>query len=298
MQRLDHFFSSQNQLFFFLPSWTYSSHELVTEPFCLLFSVVLLPRDLWPSLEPWSVGCRTTWESSAHPMSSVRPPSISCNFFLHCRFALDIYIFCLMFPDLISSYLQSRWPDRSAPPTVVILFPRFLGSTLRTGSPAPEGTSNNLFTAQRDKAALLWRQVFSPQDHLWVDSVYQQETLIFCCTGSRLFPNARGTAQFGKSSQNVGWGGEPVIRAIICVWIQILDAMNQDSGIPLTQLQVDGGMTNNRLLMQLQADILCIPVGEGNSGGKWQQVVETLSAQNTEELWIHPHWDDTLWKQP
>ncbi|XP_032412349.1 glycerol kinase-like isoform X1 [Xiphophorus hellerii] len=41
---------------------------------------------------------------------------------------------------------------------------------------------------------------------------------------------------------------------------EILDAMNQDSGIPLTQLQVDGGMTNNRLLMQLQADILCIPV--------------------------------------
>lgn len=42
---------------------------------------------------------------------------------------------------------------------------------------------------------------------------------------------------------------------------QILDAMNQDSGIPLTQLGVDGGMTANRLLMQLQADILCIPVG-------------------------------------
>lgn len=41
---------------------------------------------------------------------------------------------------------------------------------------------------------------------------------------------------------------------------EILDAMNQDSGIPLTQLQVDGGMTSNRLLMQLQADILCIPV--------------------------------------
>ncbi|XP_061091136.1 glycerol kinase-like isoform X2 [Conger conger] len=41
---------------------------------------------------------------------------------------------------------------------------------------------------------------------------------------------------------------------------EILDAMNKDSGIPLTQLQVDGGMTTNRLLMQLQADILSIPV--------------------------------------
>lgn len=43
---------------------------------------------------------------------------------------------------------------------------------------------------------------------------------------------------------------------------QILDAMNLDSGIHLAQLQVDGGMTSNRLLMQLQADILCIPVGK------------------------------------
>uniref|UniRef100_A0AAY4E762 Probable glycerol kinase n=1 Tax=Denticeps clupeoides TaxID=299321 RepID=A0AAY4E762_9TELE len=41
---------------------------------------------------------------------------------------------------------------------------------------------------------------------------------------------------------------------------ELMDAMNQDSGIPLSQLQVDGGMTSNRLLMQLQADILCIPV--------------------------------------
>uniref|UniRef100_A0A8C6UFT9 glycerol kinase n=1 Tax=Neogobius melanostomus TaxID=47308 RepID=A0A8C6UFT9_9GOBI len=41
---------------------------------------------------------------------------------------------------------------------------------------------------------------------------------------------------------------------------EILDAMNLDSGVPLSQLQVDGGMTSNRLLMQLQADILCMPV--------------------------------------
>lgn len=43
---------------------------------------------------------------------------------------------------------------------------------------------------------------------------------------------------------------------------QIVEAMNQDSGGRLTQLQVDGGMTANQLLMQLQADILHIPVGE------------------------------------
>ena len=37
--------------------------------------------------------------------------------------------------------------------------------------------------------------------------------------------------------------------------------MNMDCGIPLTSLQVDGGMTINNLLMQLQADILGISVG-------------------------------------
>ncbi|CAB1329148.1 unnamed protein product [Coregonus sp. 'balchen'] len=42
---------------------------------------------------------------------------------------------------------------------------------------------------------------------------------------------------------------------------EILEAMNQDYGVALSQLQVDGGITSNRLLMQLQADVLCIPVG-------------------------------------
>jgi len=35
-----------------------------------------------------------------------------------------------------------------------------------------------------------------------------------------------------------------------------------DCGIPLASLQVDGGMTVNNLLMQLQADILGISVGK------------------------------------
>jgi len=36
--------------------------------------------------------------------------------------------------------------------------------------------------------------------------------------------------------------------------------MNKDSGIKLKELQVSGGMTKNKLLMQLQADVLGIPV--------------------------------------
>jgi len=41
---------------------------------------------------------------------------------------------------------------------------------------------------------------------------------------------------------------------------EVLDAMNADSGVPLTALKVDGGMVFNDTLMQFQADILGVPV--------------------------------------
>jgi glycerol kinase len=41
---------------------------------------------------------------------------------------------------------------------------------------------------------------------------------------------------------------------------EVLDAMNTDSGIPIVELRVDGGMVDNELLMQFQADILNVPV--------------------------------------
>ncbi len=41
---------------------------------------------------------------------------------------------------------------------------------------------------------------------------------------------------------------------------EVLDAMNADSGVDLTELKVDGGMVGNELLMQFQADILGVPV--------------------------------------
>ena len=41
---------------------------------------------------------------------------------------------------------------------------------------------------------------------------------------------------------------------------EVLDAVNADSGVDLTELKVDGGMTANDALMQFQADILNVPV--------------------------------------
>jgi len=41
---------------------------------------------------------------------------------------------------------------------------------------------------------------------------------------------------------------------------EVLEAMEQDSGIPIKELRVDGGMVANELLMQFQSDILAAPV--------------------------------------
>lgn len=67
--------------------------------------------------------------------------------------------------------------------------------------------------------------------------------------------------------------------------------MNQDCCVPLPVLGVDGGMTGNRLLMQLQADILCIPVGKNFKELLWVlEPVLVLSETVTSDLWpVHHH---------
>jgi glycerol kinase len=40
----------------------------------------------------------------------------------------------------------------------------------------------------------------------------------------------------------------------------VVEAANEDTGRPLTELKVDGGMTANELLMGFQADLLGVPV--------------------------------------
>jgi glycerol kinase len=62
---------------------------------------------------------------------------------------------------------------------------------------------------------------------------------------------------FGSSKDHI------VRAALESVAFQIKDviaAMQQDSGTPLAELKVDGGMTGNRFLMQLMADLLGVSV--------------------------------------
>src|ERR687891_444094 len=72
--------------------------------------------------------------------------------------------------------------------------------------------------------------------------------------------DARG-AIVGLSRFNTkGHLARATLEAICFQTRAVLDAMVQDSGVRLAVLKVDGGATVNDLLMQLQADILGVPV--------------------------------------
>lgn len=83
--------------------------------------------------------------------------------------------------------------------------------------------------------------------------------------------NARG-AIFGLSR---GTGKSHIVRAALeSIAFQtrdIIEAMNKDSGITLTEIKVDGGASQNDFLMQFQADLLGVPIDR-------PRMVETTAA--------------------
>ncbi|HSN10706.1 MAG TPA: glycerol kinase GlpK [Propionibacteriaceae bacterium] len=72
--------------------------------------------------------------------------------------------------------------------------------------------------------------------------------------------DARGALVGLTRYVNRGHIARAVLEATAFQTREVLDAMNADSGVPLTELKVDGGMTGNNLLMQFQADVLGVPV--------------------------------------
>jgi len=86
----------------------------------------------------------------------------------------------------------------------------------------------------------------------------------------------------------------------------VLDAMTRDSGVRLEVLKVDGGATVNNLLMQMQADILGVPVvrpvvaettalgaayAAGLAVGFWPDL-DTLRAQWRADRHWEPQWGE------
>ena len=72
--------------------------------------------------------------------------------------------------------------------------------------------------------------------------------------------DARGALVGLTRYVNKGHIARAALEAIAYQTREVLDAVNADSGVPLTELKVDGGATANDLLMQFQADIIGVPV--------------------------------------
>jgi glycerol kinase len=72
--------------------------------------------------------------------------------------------------------------------------------------------------------------------------------------------DARGALVGLTRFVNKGHIARAALEAIAYQTREVLDAVNADSGVPLTELKVDGGASANDLLMQFQADILGVSV--------------------------------------
>src|ERR1700691_4240206 len=94
------------------------------------------------------------------------------------------------------------------------------------------------------------------------------------------------------------------LEAIGCQSRDVSEAMEQDSGVHLEVLKVDGGVTANDLCMQMQADILGVPVSRpvvaettalgaayaaGLATGFWQSTDELRVNWNESKRWT-PTW--------
>jgi glycerol kinase len=86
----------------------------------------------------------------------------------------------------------------------------------------------------------------------------------------------------------------------------VAEAMEKDSGVHLEVLKVDGGVTANELCMQIQADVLGVPVSRpvvaettalgaayaaGLAVGFWKNTDELRSNWNESKRW-QPQWSD------
>jgi glycerol kinase len=73
-------------------------------------------------------------------------------------------------------------------------------------------------------------------------------------------PYARG-AMFGLTrGSNIAQIARAALESIAFQSTELLIAMERDANLKLTELRVDGGATANNLLMQIQADLLGVPV--------------------------------------
>jgi glycerol kinase len=73
-------------------------------------------------------------------------------------------------------------------------------------------------------------------------------------------PHARGTITGLTRGTTAGHIARAALEGIAFQVADVLDAMRADTGIPIRELRVDGGASANNLLLQIQADLLQVPV--------------------------------------
>jgi len=118
--------------------------------------------------------------------------------------------------------------------------------------------------------------------------------------------DARGVIAGLTRYANKGHIARAALEATAYQTREVLDAMEKDSGVRLTRLKVDGGMTHDNLLMQFQADILSVPVvrptvsettslgaayAAGLAVGFWKIQEELRENWGVDQVW-EPKMDD------
>jgi glycerol kinase len=73
-------------------------------------------------------------------------------------------------------------------------------------------------------------------------------------------PHARGTILGITRGTTRAHLARAALEAVAFQCADVIEAMQRDSGIALTELRVDGGGSANALTMQFQADLLGVPV--------------------------------------
>jgi glycerol kinase len=106
---------------------------------------------------------------------------------------------------------------------------------------------------------------FSPHIEDYATSVEDNGGVYFVPAFSGLFApywrsDARGAIVGLTRYVKKGHIARAALEATAYQTREVLDAMDKDSGVPLTALKVDGGMVYNDTLMQFQADVLDVPV--------------------------------------
>lgn len=131
-------------------------------------------------------------------------------------------------------------------------------------------------------------------------------------------PDARGALVGLTRFINKGHIARAALEATAFQTREVLDALNADSGVALTELKVDGGMIQNNTLMQFQADILGVNVvspvvtettalgaayAAGLAVGFWKDLDQLRSRWQEGHRWI-PNMDEAernrqikLWKK-